>query len=53
MTEKEFKNIISTGENERVEFKSTWKDEFLKHICGFANQRGGTLFIGIEDTGKI
>lgn len=25
-------NIIEQGENETIEFKTIWKDEFLKHI---------------------
>jgi len=33
-------------ENEVTEFKSIWKDEWLEWICGFANQKGGSLFIG-------
>ncbi len=24
-------------ENQTVEFKETWRDEYLKWICGFAN----------------
>ena len=47
------RNIIKQGENETIEFKTIWKDEFLKHICGFANNRGGTLYIGVSDTGEI
>jgi len=40
-------------ETELVEFKSIWKDEYLKHICSFANNRGGRLYIGISDTGDV
>lgn len=45
--------MIQKHENELVEFKSVWKDEYLKHICSFANNRGGTLYVGISDTGKV
>ena len=40
-------------ESQNVEYKSTWRDEYLKWICGFANASGGTLFIGIDDTGTV
>ena len=40
-------------ENQNTEWKETWKDEYLKWICGFANTKGGTLFIGKNDTGKV
>ena len=40
-------------ESQNIEYKSSWRDEFLKEICGFANAQGGTLFIGIDDNGNI
>lgn len=40
-------------ENQSIEFKETWKDEYLKWICGFANANGGSLFIGKNDVGEI
>lgn len=40
-------------ENQNVEFKETWRDEYLKWICGFANAQGGKLCIGIDDDGKV
>lgn len=42
-----------TGESQNIEFKLTWRDEYLKWICGFANAYGGTIFIGKDDTGKV
>lgn len=41
------------SEDQIIEYKSTWRDEFLKWICGYANAQGGTLFIGIEDGGEV
>ncbi len=38
-------------ENQLVEWKEKWKDEFIKWICGFANSQGGTLIIGKNDKG--
>ena len=40
-------------ESQNTEYKQTWKDEYLKWICGFANAQGGTLYIGIDDSGTI
>ena len=40
-------------ETQNIEYKSSWRDEFLREICGFANAQGGTLFIGIDDNGNI
>ena len=40
-------------ESQNIEYKSSWKDEYLKWICGFANANGGTIFIGKDDAGKI
>ena len=36
-------------ENQHVEWKETWRDQFLKWICGFANAKGGALHIGRND----
>lgn len=40
-------------ETQNIEFKSAWRDEHLKWICGFANAQGGSLFVGIDDNGCI
>jgi len=40
-------------EKQNIEFKSNWKDEFLKVIAAFANSEGGKLYIGINDKGKV
>lgn len=40
-------------ENQDVEFKKIWKDEWLEWICGFANTTGGVLYIGVDDNGKV
>ncbi|MEI6753860.1 MAG: ATP-binding protein [Paludibacter sp.] len=41
------------SENQNKEYKSVWKDEYLKWICGFANAQGGTLYIGKDDDGNV
>lgn len=40
-------------ENQHIEFKQLWRDDYLKQICGFANASGGTLYIGMDDNGKV
>ena len=39
-------------ENQNIEWKESWRDEFLKWICGFANAEGGVLVIGRDDQGQ-
>ena len=40
-------------ETQNIEFKESWRDEYLKWICGFANAQGGTLYIGVSDNGEV
>jgi len=40
-------------ESQNTEFKEIWKDDYLKWISAFANSEGGTLYIGVDDSGKI
>jgi len=39
------------NENQNIEFKQVWRDEYLKWICGFANASGGKIYIGVDDSG--
>jgi len=41
------------AESQNIEWKRSWKDEYLKWVCGFANAQGGTLIIGKDDQGII
>lgn len=58
--------LISEGEHETLEFKETlrWdvvleaankklEDVVVKTLAGFANRMGGTLLIGVADTGEV
>lgn len=40
-------------EQQNIEFKQSWHDDYLKWICGFANAIGGVIYIGKDDTGKV
>ena len=39
-------------ESQLMEYKKSWRDEYFKWICGFANAQSGVLYIGIDDKGK-
>ncbi len=41
-----------TRENQTIEWKESWRDEYLRWVSGFANGRGGVLVIGRNDRGK-
>ena len=41
------------SESQNIEYKESWRDEYLKWVCGFANAQGGTIYIGIDDTGNV
>jgi ATP-dependent DNA helicase RecG len=41
------------AENQNTEWKESWRDEYLKWICGFANAQGGAIGIGKNDRGDI
>ena len=38
-------------ESQNAEYKESWRDEYLKWVCGFANAHGGTIYIGVDDKG--
>lgn len=40
-------------ENQIIEYKESWRDEYIKWICGFANSKGGDMFIGVDDKGNV
>lgn len=40
-------------ENQNIEWKSKWRDDYLERICGFANAQGATIYIGIDDNGHV
>ena len=40
-------------EHQYVEWKESWRDEYLRWISGFANAQGGVLQIGRDDAGVV
>ena len=61
MDEQSLKNIIAQGETTTVEFKSWTKANSMKdrinlvvpELIAFANSKGGTVYLGIEDNGEV
>lgn len=41
------------AESQNIEYKQSWRDEYLKWICGFANASGGKIYIGVSDSGQV
>ena len=41
------------NENQNIEWKESWRDDYLKWICGFANAAGGKIYIGMNDSGQV
>ena len=40
-------------ESQNTEYKESWRDEYLKWICGFANAQGGRIYIGVNDDRQV
>ncbi len=40
-------------ESQNIEWKESWRDEYLKWICGFANAKGGKIYVGKDDKGNV
>lgn len=45
--------LVRSPESQNTEWKESWRDEYLKWICGFANAKGGTIYIGVNDQGEV
>jgi ATP-dependent DNA helicase RecG len=40
-------------ESQHTEWKETWRDDYLRWVCGFANAQGGRLLLGVNDKGAV
>lgn len=40
-------------ETQNIEYKSSWHNDYLKWICGFANAQGGKIYIGMNDAATV
>ena len=56
MTEIELLKLIQGGENIQVEFKRSTTEitrDVYDTVCSFSNRNGGTIILGVEDSGVI
>ncbi|GAB3695897.1 ATP-binding protein [Spirosoma flavus] len=55
MTRNQLDDLITLGENNRLEFKRELSSAYriARTLAAFANTTGGTLLIGVADDGKI
>lgn len=47
------KQDVMIEESQNIEHKESWRDEYLKWICGFANAQGGRIYIGVNDDRQV
>lgn len=45
--------VMLKQESQHTEWKETWRDDYLRWVCGFANAQGGRLLLGVNDRGKV
>jgi ATP-dependent DNA helicase RecG len=52
---KNLAQVIKSGETETVEFKSSLaeREQILETVSAFANVNGGTVYVGIDASGKV
>ena len=53
MTTDAISDLIARGEGPTVEFKRSLTKDVGRELCAFANSDGGTILIGVTDTGEI
>lgn len=55
MTPGDLKNLVQTGEGRFLEFKRTipTAEKIAREIAAFANTKGGTILVGVDDNGTI
>jgi ATP-dependent DNA helicase RecG len=51
MNPSELKRLLADGESDTVEFKESLQEEALHTVGAFANTRGGTILLGVNDSG--
>ncbi|WP_262363743.1 RNA-binding domain-containing protein [Aliarcobacter cryaerophilus] len=44
---------LQINESQNIEFKQSWRDEYIKWLSAFGNTDGGKLYIGVDDKGEI
>jgi predicted HTH transcriptional regulator len=41
--------VITQGENQNAEFKTSFGDEVIISLVAFANAKGGKVYVGVND----
>ena len=49
MNNEDILHIIKKGENEKIEFKSSFNKSIIETIVAFSNTEGGNILIGVND----
>ena len=44
---------LPASESQTIEFKTSFQKEVIETVVAFANARGGKIFIGVDDDGKV
>jgi len=52
-TQQELIQLLETGENGEIEFKISFDREAIETLSAFANTRGGSILIGVDDNGAV
>jgi len=45
--------MSTAREQQNIEWKESWREEYFKWICGFANAQGGRIYLGKNDDGHV
>ena len=53
MTQDSVSEFIPSGEGPTVEFKRSLAKDVGRELCAFANADGGTILVGVSDSGEI
>ena len=53
MIKNELYHIISNGESQTVEFKSSFGKEVIESIVAFSNSKGGKVIVGVNTNKNI
>ena len=53
MNEQTFRDFVEKGESDTVEFKTSFDKEAIETLAAFANTKGGTIVIGVQNSGKL
>jgi len=53
ITQAKLATLITNGESEVAEFKESFNDEAIETLVAFMNAKGGTLLIGVKNSGSI